>query len=104
MFARLQRPLGSDEHNKIVKVLAGKVPLVIDDIDKARPTAYGAENVFVAIDSRVSNLIPLIVTTNLDLDELAQHWPEPYGEAIVSRLAGYCRHVRLTGHDRRIAA
>lgn len=104
LFARLQAGLGTPEHEAIIRTLTGRVPLVIDDIDKARPTAYGAENVFLAIDSRVSNLIPLIVTTNLDLAELAAHWPQPYGEAIASRLAGYCRHIELQGHDRRINA
>lgn len=104
LFARLSAGIGSDEHARVLRILTGPDALVLDDIDKTRPTAFGAENVFLAVDSRVSNLIPLLVTTNLGLDELANHWPEPFGEAIASRLAGYCRHVRMTGADRRIAA
>jgi DNA replication protein DnaC len=103
LFARLQAGIGTDEHARVLSVLTGRDALALDDLDKARPTAYGAENVFLAIDGRVNNLVPLIVTTNLSISELAQHWPEPYGEAIASRIAGYCRHIKLTGHDRRTA-
>ena len=45
---------------------------------------------------------PLLVTTNLGLDALAAKFPEPFGDAIVSRLAGYCEAFALQGHDRRL--
>jgi DNA replication protein DnaC len=104
LFARLGTGLGTDTHDEILAVLTSRDALVLDDIDKTRPTPYGAENVFLAVDGRVSNLVPLLVTTNLKLSELAQYWPEPYGEAIASRLGGYCRIVHMTGTDRRITA
>lgn len=104
LFARLQAGLGTDDHSRIMSILTGRDALVIDDLDKTRPTAYAAENVFLAVDGRVSNLVPLLVTTNLSVAELAQHWPQPFGEAIASRLAGYCSIVHMTGNDRRVAA
>jgi DNA replication protein DnaC len=45
---------------------------------------------------------PLFVTTNLALSELAARFPQPYDEAIASRLAGYCRVLRVEGSDRRL--
>lgn len=104
LFARLGTGFGHPDHDRIIKTLTSNVALVLDDLDKTRPTAYGAENVFLAIDSRVTNVVPLLVTTNLSIAELAQHWPEPWGEAIASRLAGYCEIVRMNGPDRRTAA
>lgn len=104
LFARLSAGLGTDDREQITKILTGNTPLVLDDLDKTRPTEYGAENVFLAIDGRTSNDVPLLVTTNLSLAELATRWPEPYGEAIASRLAGYCEIVKMTGPDRRVAA
>lgn len=75
--------------------------LVLDDLDKARPSAFAAEVVLSAVSNAVGNLRPLIVTTNLPVSSLAEHWPEPFGEAIASRLVGYCTICAVTGHDRR---
>jgi DNA replication protein DnaC len=77
--------------------------MVLDDIDKGRPTEYGAEQIFLAVDQRVTHGSSLLVTTNLGLDELRDRWPETYGPAIVSRLVGHCELVRIDGEDRRIA-
>jgi DNA replication protein DnaC len=101
LFARLGSGLGGEQHDMAIGQLTSKNGLVLDDMDKARPTEYGAENLFAAIDGRVSNGKPLLVTSNLSLAELAARYPQPYGEAIASRLAGYCEHYRLQGPDRR---
>lgn len=103
LFARLGSGFNSDQRNWALEILSGSTALVVDDIDKARPTEYGAEQVFLAVDQRVEHEKPLLVTTNLTPGELAARWPEPYGEAIASRLVGYCRVVRVEGVDRRLA-
>lgn len=82
--------------------LTGADPLVLDDLDKARPTVYAAEALFVAVDQRADGAAPLLVTTNLKLRELAELWPAPFGEAIASRLA-LLAGVRVEGTDRRAA-
>lgn len=84
-----------------IKALSASNALALDDLDKTRPTAYAAEPLFSAIDRAVSERRPLIVTTNLDLSQLATHWPEPFGVALASRLAGYCETWRIQGTDRR---
>lgn len=103
LFARLSAGMGSDVREGLLKVLIGRTALCLDDLDKARATEYGAEQVFLAVDSRIGEGEPLLVTTNLSLGELAAKFPEPYGEAIASRLAGYCEVVTLDGEDRRTA-
>src|SRR6185312_5160454 len=102
LFARLGTGLGTEQREWALNVLGGRTALVIDDLDKARPTEYGAEQVFLAIDQRVEHDAPLLVTTNLSPGQLAEKWPEPYGPAIASRLVGYCRVVRVEGSDRRL--
>ena len=53
----------------------GRYPLLIlDDFGMERGTEYGLEQVFNVIDSRYRSGKPLIVTTNLTLDDL--HNPE----------------------------
>jgi len=104
LFARLGSGFGSEQRDWALDVLSSKYGLVLDDIDKARPTEYGAEQVFLAIDQRVEHEAPLLVTSNLAPSQLAEKWPSPYGEAIASRLVGYCRVIRIAGVDRRLAA
>jgi DNA replication protein DnaC len=81
----------------------GGAGVVLDDLDKTRPTAYAAEVLLSAIDNAVSDLRPLLVTTNLPVSGLAGRWPAPFGEAIASRLAGYCSRRTMAGEDRRLA-
>ncbi len=102
LLARLGMGFGTREHDEAVTILTRTVALVIDDLDKVRPTEYGAEQVFLAIDGRLAASRPLLVTTNLAPSEMAKHWPGPYGEAIASRLGGQCRVVQMTGRDRRL--
>lgn len=102
LLARLGTGIGTREHDDIIGLLLGRTALVVDDLDKVRATEYGAEQIFTAVDSRVTEGVPLLVTTNLELDELAERWPDPFGEAIASRLAGYCERVHMDGPDRRM--
>lgn len=104
LLARLSASFDSRLRADALTTLAeGTQALVLDDLDKTRPTEYGAEAVFVALDSRVAEGAPLLATANATLGELARRWPEPYGEAIASRLAGYCRLVEVGGEDRRLS-
>ena len=104
LFARLGSGLGSPARDRAVEILTSRKALVLDDLDKARPTEYGAEQIFLAVDNRVSNGVSLLATTNLSLAEISQRFPEPYGEAIASRLAGYCEVRKIEGRDRRLDA
>lgn len=102
LMARLGSGLNSEAHQWAVGTLASRHGLVLDDIDKARPTEYGAEQVFLAVDQRVEHEAPLLVTSNLAPSQLAERWPGPYGEAIASRLVGYCKVLKVDGVDRRL--
>ena len=99
----LGRAHGDPLRAEALDALTGDGALVLDDLDKTRPTAYAAEVLLSAIDNAVSDLRPLLVTTNLPVSGLAGRWPAPFGEAIASRLVGYCSRRTLTGEDRRTA-
>ena len=74
-----------------------KLALVLDDIDKAKPTDFARDILFELIDERINNRASLLITTNMNSGEFA----EAYGEAIASRVAGYCEAKRIDGDDRR---
>lgn len=98
MLAQARAGYKTKERDEVTAILLNpNLPLVLDDIDKANPTEFAKDILFQAIDERVNADTPLLVTTNKRYAELH----ETYGEAIASRLAGYCKGVRIVGKDRR---
>lgn len=103
-----------DEYRSMIRLEAGEVSRVtvcgadlrdipfpcsifLDDLDKARPTEYAAEQLFDLIDAAYSHQHQLVVTSNLDVQELAEHFARAdarYGISIVRRIAD-CNVVRL---------
>lgn len=94
---------GNPEREAVMEILMGEGALVIDDIDKIRPTEYAAEALFLAVNQRTEARSPLLITTNMKRAELYSRWPQPYGEAIVSRIAEM-QGVRIEGTDLRRAS
>lgn len=78
--------------------------LILDDLGKeASNTAYACERLFAIIDKRDKAMMPVIVTSNYQLDEIAHNITEgAIGVAIASRLRGSCKQLPLNGEDRRI--
>lgn len=102
LFRQLATGFSADDHVQALSTLKVRNALVLDDLDKARASEYGAEQIFLAIDNAATRGQQLLVTTNLDVGQLAAKWPAPFGQAIASRLAGYCRMFAVAGRDRRI--
>jgi DNA replication protein DnaC len=99
LMTQLRAGFGSEMKAQADRIVAGNGAIVLDDLDKANPTEYGKEVLFAAIDGRVEEGAPLLVTTNLPLSKLG----DKLGAPIASRLAGYCVTVRMQGEDRRLA-
>jgi DNA replication protein DnaC len=100
LFAHLGLSFDNRLHEAVVGTLAGSGALVLDDLDKTKPTEYAAQRIFTAVDQRVTAGAALAVTTNLGLDDLAAKWPEPSGAAMMDRLAS-CESYFLEGESRR---
>lgn len=80
----------------------GSAALVLDDLDKMKPSEWAVGPLFLAINRWVEAELPLLVTLNRDIDALEAWLPDTYGEPIASRLAGYCRIYEVGGVDRRL--
>ena len=102
--ALLAKAVASDDDAKrqSLDVLTGeRGAVVLDDFDKANSRSeWTVAQLFLAVDNAVEHGRPLLVTTNLGASELADR----FGEAVASRLVGYCTAHRLAGVDRRWAA
>ena len=78
--------------------------LILDDFGMERGTEYALEQVYNVIDSRYRSGKPLIVTTNLSLDELQHPQNTPHAR-IYDRLLEMCAPILFTGTNfRRQAA
>jgi DNA replication protein DnaC len=71
--------------------------LVLDDLGAENDTTWANETLYQLINCRYQNLLPLVATTNCDLNDLEQS----LGERTVSRLLEMCVPLEVKGPDRR---
>ena len=88
--------------NEYISNLCRYPLLILDDFGMERGTEYGLEQVYNVIDSRYRSGRPLIVTTNLTLEDL-QHPEDTAHARIYDRLIEMCSPVRFTGSNFRKA-
>lgn len=77
--------------------------VVIDDLGAERDTEYATEEVFRIIDMRSRSGLPLVVTTNLDLEAIRREAAVCSGRGrIYDRILGMCPvRIRVDGESRR---
>ena len=88
----------SDDRNKYIDSLNHYSLLIIDDLGMERSTEYALEQVFNVIDARLRSNLPLIVTTNLTLDEL-KHPADLAHERIYSRVLERCIPLKINNQN-----
>lgn len=101
----LRMPFEAPEYVRAQRQLevARSTALVLDDLDKLKPTEHALQPLYVAINGWIEARQPLLVTCNRDLDSLAEWMGETFGDPIASRLAGYCDVLEIKGDDWRLA-
>ena len=88
--------------NEYISRLCRAPLLILDDFGMERGTEYGLEQVYNVIDSRYRSRRPLIVTTNLSLQDL-QHSQDTAHARIYDRLLEMCAPIRFSGENFRKA-
>ena len=97
-FARIMNELNSSfsGRNAVVDRLCCYPLLIIDDFGMERGTEYALEQVYNIVDSRYRSQKPLIVTTNLTLDEI-RHPQDTAHARIYDRILEMCVPVSCIG-------
>lgn len=72
--------------------------LFLDDIGAEKMTDWVRETFYLILNNKYENMIPVVFTSNYNLDELA----EKVGDRVVSRIMGICDILKLEGNDRRV--
>lgn len=101
-FARLVNKIGSsfEDRQEYIDSLDRYALIVIDDLATERDTGYMNEIVQSVIDARYRVKKPLIITTNLDAEEL-KNPKDTSKKRVYSRLYEMCIPVEVAGADRR---
>jgi len=74
--------------------------LVIDDLGAERQSEFAQEIVYNIIDGRYKNGQPIIITTNMTLDEIRTP-PNITHSRIYDRILGLCAPINFQGESRR---
>lgn len=85
-----------DENGDTINRLNEAALLVIDDLGAERSTDYAIEMVYNVIDGRYRSGKPIILTTNLSLDEMKAEKDIRYSR-IYDRIFEMCYPVKFTG-------
>jgi DNA replication protein DnaC len=77
--------------------------LIIDDLGKERVNEWVLEKLYLIINNRYENNLPLIITTNYNIEDLTKRLStnqnSDTAEAIVSRLWEMCRGIEMNWDD-----
>ena len=97
-FARILNELNSSfsRRNVVVDRLCRYPLLIIDDFGMERGTEYALEQVYNIVDSRYRSQKPLIVTTNLPLNEI-RHPQDTAHARIYDRILEMCVPISCIG-------
>jgi len=80
------------------RIMSNRGILIIDDLGVEKPSEWVSETIFKIIDKRYREMIPTIITSNLQLGELSEH----LGDRVASRITEMCDVIKLDGSDRRL--
>lgn len=98
-FTPGERTLGQRSEKRIIEDCATTAVLGIDDLGAEKTTDYALQSLYLIIDQHYRDETKIVVTSNLNLSELATK----LDDRIASRIAEMCEVVKLGGKDRRIA-
>lgn len=89
------------EKQELLDRLSSYELLILDDLGVERDSQYALEQVYNIVDARARSGLPLIVTTNLTLEELREPESMQYAR-IYDRVLEMCPiRIKLTGESRR---
>lgn len=80
--------------------------LIIDDLGKEKTTEWVLEKLFLIVNNRYNNYLPIVITTNYNRNQLRERLcvNRNYSivDSIISRLYGMCAGIELIDKDYRM--
>lgn len=91
----------SEDRGELIASLGAYDLLILDDLGVERSTEYAMEQMFHVIDCRYRSRKPMIVTTNLKLDEI-KNPPDLAHARIYDRILERCAPILFAGKNFRV--
>ena len=103
LLNKLQSLGFSEDRQQFIDRLQRYKLLIIDDLGVERDTSYSVEQVFNVVDTRLRSGMPMIVTTNLSMEDLKDP-PSLAHSRVYDRVLEMCPiRLKLVGVSRRLA-
>lgn len=83
----------------IITEYTGCGVLFLDDLGAEKVSEWTLEAIFLLLDTRIRDMVPTIITSNLSISEI-EHI---FNDRIASRIAGNFKILEMTGSDYRIS-
>ena len=81
--------------------------LIIDDLGKEKPTEWVLEKLFLIVNNRYNNYLPIVITTNYNRNQLRERLcvNKNYSmvDSIISRLYEMCVGIEIKDEDHRMS-
>lgn len=97
LLAEIRKTFNNDGESKKIKEIMTARFLVLDDLGAEKTTDWVQEQLYMIINYRYEYELPTVITSNLNIGQLAQK----IGERSASRLLEMCYGVKLNGEDYR---
>lgn len=95
----IKKEINSDNETSFLDELNDfKGLLFIDDLGTEKGTEWVLETFYSILDKKYEEMIPVIITSNCNLNELG----EKMGDRFSSRIAQMCEVIAMVGEDRRL--
>ena len=100
LFSKLEKAKfsPSEENTREAAKLENCDLLILDDLGTEMPSQFVTAALYALLNTRLLNKLPMIITTNLNVDEAADR----YSGQIASRLYGEFKRLAFVGSDIRI--
>jgi len=101
LLEKIREDYKAEENNRedIFRTLMDfKGILILDDIGASKTTEWVVERLYLILNRKYEDMIPIIFTSNCDLKSLS----EQVGERVTSRIAGMTAKIEIDGDDKRI--
>lgn len=82
----------------IIDFMIRKEMVFLDDLGAEKASEWVKEQLYSIINERYNWMRPVLITTNLSIQEIANN----YGDRFASRIVEMCEIIKFTGSDRRL--
>lgn len=99
LMDRIRRGFENKDDNEVDlrEIMNFKGLLILDDIGAEKTTEWTNERLYLLLNSRYENMLPVFFTSNLTLEELRTQ----ISDRVVSRISGMTLRIKVEGDDRR---